>query len=83
MSRNPVADLAHLANLILCVFPRLFHLADFFRNHIAGTLQCFRLLQELAALLIQSFKSIEVQRIAAVLQHLPHFIQMLTYKFNI
>ena len=41
------------------------------------------LLQELAALLIETFKIIEVQRVAAILEHLTDLVEMFAHKFDI
>ena len=81
--RDLGADGAHLEDLRLGIFLVLLHDTDLLRDRVALALERLRLLQEIAALLVETFKIIEVQRVAAVLEHLTDFVEMFAHKFDI
>ena len=81
--RDLGADGAHLEDLRLGIFLVLLHDTDLLRDRVALALERLRLLQEIAALLVEAFKIIEVQRVAAVLEHLTDFVEMFAHKFDI
>ena len=81
--RDLGTDGAHLEDLRLGIFLVLLHDTDLLRDRVALALERLRLLQELAALLVETFKIIEVQRVAAILEHLTDLVEMFAHKFDI
>ena len=81
--RDLIAERAHLRNDLIRVLARLLARADLLRDSVAACLLLLHILQDPAAALLELRERREVERIAAMLQHLLHSGQVLTHKLHI
>ena len=81
--RDLIAERAHLRNHIVRALARLLAHADLLRNRIAARLLLLHVLQNRAAALLKFRERREIERVAAVLEHLLHLRQILAHKFHI
>ena len=81
--RDLVAERAHLRDDLIRVLARLLARADLLRDGVAARLLLLHILQDPAAALLELCERREVERIAAMLQHLLHGGQVLTHKLHI